>query len=260
MGYPLISAVFMRLVTTVAALALIIPPAKAEFVIPASASVGPSPANPGTGLVGLYYNAQPTAIDSTDQAAAFAATHAPTASFLSSQIDYPVGAATTIPNSSTVAQFLGAADSASLSPPTAASNTLANSIWDFRGFISIPSPGDVTFALGSDDGGRLTIGEVTLIDVGDRPFGFTSETATFLAAGLYPFDLLYYANPRIAAGVELASTLPGGQSYSHLPPNTTIIPTSFLYSVPEPSSLSLLGVGILILLGCACHRRGSAPA
>lgn len=258
MRYPLISAVFMRLVTTVAALALIIPPAKADFVIPESASVGPPPTSPGTGLAGLYYNAQPTAINSADQAAAFAATHAPTASFLSSQIDYPVGDATVISNSSTVAQFLGA-DSASLSPPTAASNTLANSIWDFQGFISISSPGDVTFALGSDDGGRLTIGGVTLIDVDNRPFGFTLATVTFQAAGLYPIDLLYYENPSIAAGVELASTLPGGQSFNHLPPDTTIIPTSFLYPVPEPSSLSLLGVGILILLGCACHRRGSAP-
>jgi hypothetical protein len=76
---------------------------------------------------------------------------------------------------------------------------------------------------------------VTQFD-GDRGFGLSSETATFTEPGLYPIDLLYWANDVGASGVELLWNAGTTQPL-------TVIPQSSLYrDVPSPGSVLLLGM------------------
>ncbi len=75
---------------------------------------------------------------------------------------------------------------------------LVSSEWflaTFTGFINIQSAGDYLFWIGHDDGVRLYIGDVLVID--DWPptaFKWISAIATFSAAGLYPVQIEFYEN------------------------------------------------------------------
>jgi hypothetical protein len=234
-------------------------PARADFTIPASSAVAPVPSVAGTGL-NATFTAATTNIDSAQAAVDYLASNPVTATFISTQITYPNYPAEGYNNAAgvTLNMFLGK-DAPSLSSASAGSSGIYNTIYEFKGYISIAQAENLTFGLVSDDGARLSIGGVQLISVDDRPFVApgTLATADFSKAGLYSFDLVYYNNGSGGAGVELDSMLPGG--------SLGLVPTSVLYSsipgaVPEPSSLILIATGTLVALGFRRrHRKAGTP-
>jgi hexosaminidase len=62
----------------------------------------------------------------------------------------------------------------------------------FSGFLEIPADGDYTFSIRSDDGSRLSIGGLEVLDL-NQPAGFgAAEIRMRLVKGIYPFELLYF--------------------------------------------------------------------
>jgi hypothetical protein len=216
--------------------------------------------------VGSFWDAHASTNTAADS---YIASNSPSASFVSTLVDYPSGSANTSNNSDTLAILLGT-DALSLNPPSAKDTTVAGSIFLLTGFIEIKGefdlnggtdPIDTVFKVGSDDGMRLRIGGVTVTEHWDnRSFSFADDTgldgeADFEAPGLYPVELLFWnmVNPSDGhGGVEWCSSIVGGFD-SGCPAGTVgIVPTSILSTVPEPSAALLLATG---LIGLAINGR-----
>jgi hypothetical protein len=64
----------------------------------------------------------------------------------------------------------------------------------WTGFLRVPEDGDYRFIVGSDDGARVKIDDVAVIDQPRlRAYGETRGTAN-LAAGLHPIEIVFYEN------------------------------------------------------------------
>jgi len=196
------------------------------------------------GLNGEYYNSGP--YYSIRDAEAFVDSNAPTATFMSTAIDYPNGAQDTVDSSTTLSNYLGA-DASSLTNPGAGANELNTSVFRFSGYISIleafdqntdAGSIDVEFTVGSDDGFLLRIGDALVTEFsGPRSFRNTSGVASFGSAGLYSLELIYYENFG-GTGIEFSSSISGGG----------IVSQEYLFKdirpVPEPSTMILFGIGL----------------
>jgi hypothetical protein len=267
---------------------LIAAPAGAA-IIPASSQVAASPAIAGTGLSGAYWN---TNTSMASNAAADAVTlKKPTATFLATTVDYTSThtlSGTRVPDTETLASFLGA-NASGLSG--AGRNTLDTSVYLFSGYLNVTSamdntPGtgtiDMTFQVGSDDGMRLAIGgtTVTAFDA-PRPYAYSSGSASFAAAGLYPIALLFWENYG-NTGVDLAWKVAGNSDWQDVPTadlyasvpafRPSFLPDSMAADtavpvvadmpadlaadghVPEPGSLALIGLGALAAVGARSRR------
>ena len=234
--------------------------------IPASELVHEPTKKVGTGLKGEYYNIRAGSRITTNSQADFIISYTdPTATFVAKLIDYPNGGDNTMGDTKTLAEFLGG-NATGLSG--SGSTTLDYSLFHFFGYINILDSFDVTvgnstidvkFALGSDDGSRLMIGGKTVVNnEGDHGFVFKNGTASFVEAGVYPIDLIFYENGG-STGIELFSSIPGGPNSGAPAGMGTygIVPTSVLHQVipaPEPSTMALLGMGFLGV-GIAARRR-----
>jgi hypothetical protein len=83
-----------------------------------------------------------------------------------------------------------AGDGASFVGPT---NNLDDAGFRFTGFLNITNPTVVNIGLNSDDGSRLKIGGVDIIDNDGGHGDQTRDTnITFQAAGLYPIEITYF--------------------------------------------------------------------
>lgn len=219
----------------------------AQVSIPASSSIGPVPGFAGDGLSGNVWRGSPGSI-----ANALAVINGGPAdgSFHSTLIDYPNGASTVV-TGGTFGDFLGA-DAGSLTGTVLASDSPYSLIFRFTGYIAISAGGRYTFGVGSDDGFTLSIGGVEVTNLnGDRGFGFSTGQADFTDAGLYPVDLVYWANGIGQSGVEFVSSIAGGPDYGNSG-LAGIVPTGVLYTViPTPASAGLL----MVAAGLSARRR-----
>jgi hypothetical protein len=220
--------------------------------IPSGSAVGPPPVAVGTGLFGKIYD-----VAVNDLAGALnGSTGTPDATFIASSIDYPNGVDDIAVGALPMDDFLGS-DAATLvgNPPTS-----FGAVFVLSGFIAIDRAETVGFAVGSDDGFRLTIGGVVVSEFSaERSFSFSFGEATFEEDGLYPIDLVYFANDQGESGIEFFSTIPGGRVIDNPAGDYSLVPTNVLY-VPEASPTVLLGVvGALVVAGRFVRRRlGSA--
>lgn len=212
--------------------------ASAQVAIPAADSVGPVPGPPGDGLNAAVWAATAHSIA---EANAVVTGGIPIGLFHSTQVDYPNGLATIVGVGQPLSDFLGV-DSGSVFGFDPATVDSASKVFVFSGAIAIPVPGMYNFGVQSDDGMRLRIGSQILTEFdGDRGFGLSSESAVFVEPGLYPIELLYWANEVGESGVELLWNAGGIDPLFRVPPGS-------LYTIPSPGSVALLGAGGMMLV------------
>lgn len=217
--------------------------ASAQVTIPASASIGPVPGVPGDGLNGDIWSSYSPSIVGSE---AIIAAGPSAGQFCSTLVDYPRGAEIVLNVDAPLSEFLGSdADTLMGLQPTV--NTAATT-WLFTGFIAIANPGELTFGLLSDDGFRLRIaGETVTSFDGDRGPGFSFGAATFESAGLYPIELLYWANEVGISGVQLDWSGPSTINYGNSG-LAGLVPTEVLYKVPGPGSAAVAAVACMTLM------------
>ena len=138
------------------------------------------------------------AIGTLDEALAVIASRGADQTFRSGGIDYSQGADKTVDSGKSVGFFLGA-DAATLSGGH--HTNIVGSVFRFTGFVDLGA-GDETFAVGSDDGFRLTVGGVELGRADLREFS-TSTFVTDAGDGPTAVELIYFQNHGLA-GVEFS--------------------------------------------------------
>ena len=205
--------------------------------------VAPVPVNPGTGLNGEIWDAS---VGSLSGALAEIASGVVDGGFTAATIDYPNGAVDDIDTPTPLATFLGT-DGASLSGTSVSEGF--SLVMRMSGLIAIERAGVVQFAVGSDDGFRLTIGVALVSEfTNNRAFGFSSAALNFEEPGLYPIELVYYANSEARSGLEFYSSIPGGVDSGAPASGLSIVPTGVLY-VPTPGATALAAGALLLVLG-----------
>jgi len=174
---------------------------------------------------GEFY-ATPQPYGSIDAAIAAITGQTPTATFTSTTIDYPNGSTNVQFSNQTLAQFLGADAASIVGNPN---EQITTSVFRFTGFVDL-IPGQQSFALGSDDGYRLTLNN-TVVSEQSRPraFRFTTIGAD-VGSGTVPFELVFYENFG-RTGVEFFID------------NQLVEPSAI--PLPATASLSLLGFAAL---------------
>ncbi len=177
---------------------------------------------------------------SIDQALAAIDGVAPTATFFSRSLDYPNGAQDQQRSNLSLANFLGSDAGYIVGDGT---RSVTTSVFRFTGFMDL-LPGQQNFALGSDDGYRLTI-DGTLVSQRNAPRGFGFTTLNFDAGvGRVPFELIFYENFG-RTGVEF---FVDGALLEPAP-----IP------LPNTASLGLLTLATLGALGLRRRRKTELP-
>jgi hypothetical protein len=127
------------------------------------------------------------------------------------------------------------------------------------GTINIPTAGNYTFGVNSDDGFALTVGGNTMSWVFRRPDSETLQTFNFPTPGNYPLDFTYFQNTGQAQAEVFAS--PGAYTTFNAPGahfqlvSAAAVGTIAIPSVPEPATGILLAVAGLARLR---RRRGAA--
>ena len=224
--------------------------------IPAGSSVGAVPATPGNGLKGSYWQLNPKEMGETataikDVGVPIMNTRVPTATFISTGINY------TGDDLTPIGTWLGP-DGGSIVGGNPATNNLDDGLFHFTGYLAVAAAGKVDYFMGSDDGSILKIGGLTVIDndgshgaPGNAPTG----SATFTAAGLYPLEVTYFNGDWTdGAGAHGGANVAWRQGASDTAP---AVSGSLLYTVPEPTSLALLGLGSSFAFLLARRRRDS---
>ncbi len=197
-----------------------------------------APADAATaGFSGAFWNMGTSSIDA---ALATVADRPADATFRSTAIDYPNGAALDTFDTDTLGAFLGA-DAGSLSGFGA--TTLDGSVFRFAGNLLLGA-GPHTFTVGSDDGFALSIAGTEVARANDRGFGLTSTTLD-LADGPFAFALVYYEN--------------GGKTGVEFRVDGQIVDAALgaPAAVPLPAALPLLAAA-LGGIGLAARRRRGA--
>lgn len=115
---------------------------------------------------------------------------------------------------------------------------------DITGNFFVGSASTYTFALNSDDGSRLFIDNVMVVDNGGDHGPMTVANSVHLSAGVHPFEIQFKETGGGESGIDL-----------HVPENVRFIEPFEKGQAPEPTSLVLLGVGGLGLLGYGWRRR-----
>jgi len=101
------------------------------------------------------------------------------------------------------------------------------------GLLNVPTDGNYTFSLLSDDGSLLFINNILAVDNGGNHGPTGVSNSVFLPAGSSPFRVEFFECCGGPSGVDLS--LPPGVTYAA--PNT----------VPESGTITLLGLGLVFL-------------
>ena len=120
------------------------------------------------------------------------------------------------------------------------------------GTLVIPTAGNYTFDVNSDDGFNLTVGTFSYGTTGLKISSDVMHTFDFTKAGNYPIDLVYF-QAYGQAQVELSAS-PGsfgsfgaaGSNFQLI--NSTAAGALLLASTPEPATAAILGVGATMML------------
>ena len=128
------------------------------------------------------------------------------------------------------------------------------------GTLVIPSAGNYTFGVNSDDGFLLNVGSFSMGSTGLKESSDVLQTFNFTKAGNYALDLTYFqaygqAQVELFASPGSFTTFGATGSNFQLINNTPTTGALQLAAVPEPASAAILGVGVAMLLKC---RRRSA--
>jgi hypothetical protein len=251
--------------------------------IPTNTSVGPasSVTTPGDGLAGKYWvsstpgqwvgievgqpipNADGTpsaTIPTADQAVRTTMAGPPLGTFTARNIDYgnPGGSNDLTP----IRDFLNTSGSNDGATYQGTDDNFDDGALQLKGFIRVPEAGTVGFHMSSDDGTRLWIGGVPVVNNDGSHGGNPTEArsrgdATFDAPGVYPIEIVWWngnwtdpANPASHGGAETEFMVdaPGAGFSAGLVPSTTLYTTN---PIPEPIAA---GTGVLAAALLALRR------
>ena len=121
------------------------------------------------------------------------------------------------------------------------------------GTLVIPTAGNYTFGVNSDDGFSLTVGTFSMGDTGTKASGDILSTFNFTKAGNYALNLTYFqgygqAQVELFASPGSFTTFGATGSNFQLINNTPTTGALQLAAVPEPTSLAILGIGAASML------------
>lgn len=195
-------------------------------------------ASAATGLAGSYYKTGSTNITTLAEAESWILTHAPSATFVSTQVCYPA-CHQVAPVSQTLTQWLGG-NATNISASAASITDIDHHIVVLEGFITFATGGTKTFELRSDDGSSLKVGGYILTSDGVHALSDVTGSQNF-AAGTYAIRILQF---EVAgeSGLTLKVNGSPAQTYTHFPP------------VPEPGTWAMM-IGGLALVGFAMRCR-----
>lgn len=121
-----------------------------------------------------------------------------------------------------------------------------------KGDVVIPTAGNYTFGVNSDDGFSVTIGSFSMSYIYQRVASDTLATFDFTKAGTYPVDLVYFQGLN-ASEVEFYASPGSYTTFGASGSNFQLVGGTAsgalqLASVPEPASLGILAMTALPLL------------